>query len=169
MATYTIMSAAPGRAFQTKTGLEMQEYMVMLKDDRGAMSAASVAVKKNDPAPSGTLNGMIEQTNYGPKFKRDSAGVGVFGKMSPENQAAIIRQNALTNAVAYCTAKATLMGQEDALKYLSGKEIIQVATYFAKFSKGEISVVTESKPVETPPGEPASEINLDDIFPEEEL
>ena len=89
------------------------------------------------------LEGEWEKTQYGMKFKKaySGGGGGKYGKNNPETQAQIIRQNSLTNAVAYCTAKANLMKKEDGEKYLSGKGIIQVATYFSKYSLGKITVV----------------------------
>lgn len=84
-----------------------------------------------------------------------------------DERAFIIRQNALTNAVAYCTAKAGLMTKEKGEKYLEGKKVIEVAHYFAKFSLGEVpfpykdgsEVFTERNTEEEPPP--------DDITPEE--
>lgn len=179
MAKYEILNAAPGRSFTTKTGKGMTEYMLMLKDEAGATVMAGLGVFQDQPAPSGSIEGEIESTQYGPKFKK-AGGFGGNSKFSPENQAAIIRQNALTNAVQFCLGKAQYMGDnKEVLKYLTGKEVIQVATYFAKFSKGEITVVSESKPTDTPaaavpqadipaeyeqpPSMSTDEINLEDI------
>lgn len=66
-------------------------------------------------------------------------------KSDPAIQSAIIRQNALTNAVAYCIAKAQLMEKKDALKYMEGAKIVEVASYFAKFSEGKIVFITPPK------------------------
>lgn len=85
-----------------------------------------------------------------------------FGR-SPETDRQIIRQNALTNAVNYVIGKSQHMTPEEAKKFISGKEVIQVATYFARFSLGEITVVSEKQentPLPTPPEE---EIDLSDL------
>lgn len=79
----------------------------------------------------------------------------------PETRMEIIRQNALTNAVNYVLTKASFMTKEAALKYINGKEIIQVATYFAKFSKGEVTVVNPSGRAQNAPQ--ATETPYDDI------
>jgi hypothetical protein len=95
------------------------------------------------------IEGEWKTDQYGTKFEvARTAGGG--SRNDPAVQRNIIRQNSLTNAVAYCTAKAGYMEQKDALKYLSCKEIIQVATYFAKYSEGLITVVTENAPKELP-------------------
>ncbi|MBA2706124.1 MAG: hypothetical protein H0U60_20000 [Blastocatellia bacterium] len=94
-----------------------------------------------------SLEGEWKDTEYGLKFEVvKPAFSGSGGRQdNPETQAAIIRQNSLTNAVNYVLGKAAYMTQEEAIKFISGKEVIEVATYFAKYSKGEITVVTESK------------------------
>ena len=70
-----------------------------------------------------------------------SRGGGASRFNDPETRGEIIRQNALTNAVAFCAAKAGFMSPDEGLKYLTGKQIVTVATYFAKYSKGEVTVV----------------------------
>jgi len=102
------------------------------------------------------------------KFK-SSGGFGKFN--DPQTRKEIIRQNSLTNAVNYCIAKANL---EKDFK-LTGKEVIQVATYFAKYSEGELTVasgtktptepiVEPSKPKQTTYAPNEDEVNLDDVF-----
>ena len=71
-------------------------------------------------------------------------------KADPEKQSSIERQNSLTNAVAYCTAKASLMDKKEALEYLTGKQIVQVATHFHKYTKGDVTVVNPSGRQEVP-------------------
>ena len=59
-----------------------------------------------------------------------------------DRQSSIERQNALTNAVTYCTEKASFLTginePEKAEQELTGKHIVQVATYFHKFTSGKI-------------------------------
>jgi len=157
----------------------MIDYMLVFESGE----AAQLSQKATTPAPKvgDVLEGTIEQSNFGPKFKKAKPAFGGNGKQDPETSKQIIRQNSLTNAVNYCTAKANLMDKKEALKFLTGKEIIQVATYFAKYSEGHITVVTESKQtavkqVETDdedPSDPNSdptdkEIDMNEVFPPEE-
>ena len=86
------------------------------------------------------LEGEWVTDNYGTKFKLATSGGG-GSRNDPERQGSIERQNSLSNAVAYCTAKANLMEQKEALKYLSGKKIVQVATYFKRYNEGKVTCV----------------------------
>lgn len=87
------------------------------------------------------IEGEWKTDNFGTKFEIAKSGFG--GKSDPERQTSIERQNSLSNAVSYCVAKANLMDKKDALKYLSGKEIIQVATYFKRYNEGKVTCVME--------------------------
>lgn len=94
------------------------------------------------PDPSGRFNPTVN-----PGAAPAGGGFKPGFKSDPETQKAIIRQNSLTNAVNYCIAKAQLMVQTDpdtakeAFEELSGKHVIAVATYFAKYSEGLSTVV----------------------------
>jgi len=81
------------------------------------------------------------------------------GKNDPVVRKEIIRQNALTNAVNYCTSKAQLDKEYE----LSGKGVIQVATYFARYSEGKETVVPQ-KQME-PTMEPTME-EINEVFGE---
>ena len=85
------------------------------------------------------------------------------GRNDPEIQKAIIRQNSLTNAVNYVLGKAQLMSKEDALKYVTGKEVIQVATYFAKYSEGSVTVVNQAEEEMPEADNSQEELTPDDI------
>lgn len=164
MSKYTVINAMKSGEFDGKYGKTFK-YLVQLKDETGNEVTAEVNQKPDSPVPTGEINGTIETTQYGNKFKKEQTG-GTFGGGAPRNDPAtrleIIRQNSLTNAVAYCTAKANLMPQKEALKFLTGKEIIQVATYFAKYSQGLVTVVNDPEPVE-------EQVNAEDIAAPEEL
>jgi len=129
------------RTFTTEHGT-FDSYAVMLE---GETEAVEIVQKPATPPPSGEISGTIETSKWGRKLKKEQLG-GYSGgsKSDPATQKTIVRQNSLTNAVAYCTAKANL----DKDYKLTGKEVIQVATYFAKYSLGEVTVVTENKPEE---------------------
>ena len=85
------------------------------------------------PAPKegDVLNGIIEQTQYGIRFKKDRAG-GNFGGGNP-------RAAALQAAATFCVGKAQIMAMADpekALEYLTGKHTTEVAMGFLTFLNG---------------------------------
>ena len=149
--------------YESKFG-QMYKYTVQLE---GEAEAVELSQKPSTPAPSGEIEGTIEDTQYGRKFRKEKPAFSGSSKNDPSVQKSIIRQNALTNAVNYCIAKSA----QDKEYELSGKHVIEVATYFAKYSQGEVTVVTESKPKEPkeeplppePEKEEEEEINLDDM------
>ena len=168
---YKISNSMRTGEFESKFG-KMVKYTVQFD---GEAEAVEIVQKPDSPEPKtgDEVEGDIETTQYGRKFKRERQGYnGGGGKSDPATQKAIIRQNSLTNAVAYCTAKANLMEQKKALEYLTGKQVMQVATYFAKYSEGSVTVVTESEKKEeipeqqvdeTPPPPTDNEINIEDL------
>lgn len=91
------------------------------------------------------VQGDWKDTEYGRKFEVVKQVPSFSKKDDPQTQKQIIRQNSLTNAVNFVLGKAQFMDKEKALNYITGKEIIQVATYFAKYSEGAITVVTENE------------------------
>jgi hypothetical protein len=98
-----------------------------------------------------------------PPIKPKTPMVNGNGRNDPEIQKAIIRQNSLTNAVNYVLGKAQLMSKEDALKYVTGKEVIQVATYFAKYSEGSVTVVNQAEEEMPEADNSQEELTPDDI------
>jgi len=143
--------------------------------------AVEMSQKPDTPAPKAgdILEGEIESTQHGKRFKKARVGGGRFN--DPQTRMEIIRQNALTNAVNFCVAKATLKKDPE---YLSGKQVVQVATYFAKYSGGKVTVMmspeeiakefgykqepepepeAESEPEEEPEETKQEEFNLDEI------
>lgn len=59
-------------------------------------------------------------------------------------QSSIERQNSLTNAISFCSAKKdlylSLKRPDEAEKQLTGKHIVEVATYFHRYTAGKIIV-----------------------------
>jgi len=136
---YTIKAVAKIKDRPSDYGT-MTDYMLTF--DNG--EAAQLSQKQTTPAPveGSKIEGAIEQSTWGPKFKKVQKAFGGGGgrQQDPEVQNYIIRQNALTNAVAYVLGKAAYMKQPEALEFISGKEIIQVATYFSAYSRGKVTV-----------------------------
>lgn len=151
---YKIVNSMRTGEFDSKFG-KMVKYTVQLEDEN---EAVELVQKPDSPEPKSgdVIEGTIENTQYGRKFKKERSGGFGGSKSDPATQKAIIRQNALTNAVNYCIAKANL----DKNYELSGKGVIQVATYFAKYSEGLVTVVTEN---EKPEGKVDDEVDIDEI------
>lgn len=147
---YKVLNSMKSGEFEGQYGKSFK-YSVMLE---GEAEAVTLNQKPETPAPKAgdILSGTIAEDQYGRKFKKEQKPNGFsagFTKSDPETPKQIIRQNSLTNAVNYCIAKANL----DKNYKLEGKEVIQVATYFAKYSLGEISIVTENKKPEVVTGD----------------
>lgn len=130
-----IISSSP---ITSKDGREFMKYQILTDTDEVLDTFSKVEEGQS-------YEGEVTTNSYGKQFKKAKQGFGGY-KNDPLTPKQIIRQNALTNAVNYCIAKANL----DKNYKLTGKEVVQVATYFAKYSLGEITVVTESKPKEEP-------------------
>jgi hypothetical protein len=140
---YKVKNAMKTREF---TGQYGKTFVYSLQFGETGEDTIELSQKPETPAPKigDVLKGTIEDSQYGKRFKKER--IGGFGgfKNDPNTRKEIIRQNALTNAVNFVTEKAKLMDAKKALDYLTGKQIIQVATYFAKYSEGLITVVTEN-------------------------
>jgi len=163
--TYTIKNSMKTGEYEGKYG-KLYKYTVQLE---GESDAVELSQKPTTPEPKtgDILEGIIEETQYGKKFKKIETSSG-NSKSDPATQKAIIRQNALTNAVNYVIAKAQLMKPEEGMKYMSGKEVVQVATYFAKYSMGEVTVVTESEKDEVvTANKVTSEATNEEVTPED--
>jgi len=112
-----------------------------------------------------TIEGYIEETKYGKKFKAAGTANNPGGRREdPNRQASIERQNALNNAIAYATAKAGLMDKTKATAYLTGKQVIETAFYFLKFTQGSISfdeIKSEKATTAPAPTAPPSQMEQD--------
>jgi hypothetical protein len=156
MSNYKVTSAAKLKDRESQYGT-MTDYMMMLTDEANAPAAAELSQKQSSPVPKAgdILSGTIEQTNYGPKFKKEKPSFGGAGvsPRDPEIQRYIMRQNALTTAAnrGICKAQELCKFAKDKKEAdkildaeLGGKHLIQVAGLLAKFSEGKI-VVTMSE------------------------
>jgi hypothetical protein len=107
MSAFTIESADFKKSFQGKNGGEFAVYEVQFKGNDGAGTAEMVQ-KASSPAPSGEIDGTLEQTQFGWKLKRafspNGGGGRSFGK-SPEERAQIARMNSHGHALAYWRLK----------------------------------------------------------------
>lgn len=142
---YKIKNAIKTKDLTTQNGT----FAVYSMELEGVEGAVEMLQKPETPAPKvgDDLMGTIEDTQWGKRFKKERMGGGFSGNRNdPRTQEQIIRQNALTNAVNFVSNKAKLMAKDrgkgnEVVKYMSGKQIIQVATLFAQYSNGLITVV----------------------------
>ena len=142
---YKIIQSMKTGEFTGQYGRTIKYGMVLSDEADNTIEGVELSQKPETPLPVGEIEGTIEDTQWGKRFKKTPTGGGFSKFNDPQTRNEIIRQNSLTNAVAFCTAKANLMEKKVAIEYLTGKKIIQVATYFAKYSKGEVTVVTENE------------------------
>lgn len=137
MSEYRIVqvSSKPPKTWTGKFG-PMETYKIMVD---GETEAVEINKKPgNVPKVGDVLYGTLDETEFGIKFKADpnarpgvAASGGYRGK-SPEEQDAIMRMNALTNAVTYCS------GNEKA----TVDYVCEVAGDFHKWLRGELKVDT---------------------------
>jgi len=156
---YTIKSAVKIKDRSSDYG-PMIDYMLIVQDNKNEQKSAELSQKQTTPAPvvGSTISGTIEDTKYGPKFRKDKpaySGAGVAPR-DPETQRYIMRQNALTAAInrGVCKVQELCKFAKDKKEVdkildeeLSGKHLVQVAGLLAKFSEGKITVVMEPEEV----------------------
>jgi len=149
---YTIKSAVKTKDRPSQYGT-FTDYMLIVTNEQNEEKAAELSQKQSTPAPviGSTIIGTIEESPYGPKFKKERpafAGAGVAPR-DPETQRYIMRQNALTASInrGICKAQELCKFAKDKKEVqkildqeLSGKHLIQVAGLLAKFSEGRINV-----------------------------
>lgn len=75
MAEYKVETVGPTETFTTKAGVELTKYALRFE---GQPDWVSLVQKPDTTAPKegDTLKGTIEQSDYGPKFKKENSGGG---------------------------------------------------------------------------------------------
>jgi len=176
---YVIKNVGQSRQYQfndKQTGrpITLVAHAIMINDNgQDIWCEMSTAVDKPAPRTGEELEGEIKysQDARNPhKFKKQSAGGGYSKggyKTSPEVQASIIRQNALTNAVSYVTSKVDLTITPTV------DNIIAVAERFYQFSSGKLEPKQPAQDIQqSPPFQPqafpddkidGSDINISEI------
>ena len=79
MTAYKITAVDPNvRDWESKMGGAMKSYRVELHDGHAGVTMTEWARKATSPAPTvgQTIEGTIEQGQYGPKFKQSPTGSG---------------------------------------------------------------------------------------------
>lgn len=173
--TYTIKNAMQTGSFTTKAGTTLNKFMLSLEDAEGKQVAAELSQKPETPAPTigSTIEGEVEQTQFGPRFKKAQQGFGGPGGgrfNDPETRKEIIRQNALTNAVNRAVEIARIYqaesDREAALAALKPTSICKAAYHFARFTMGEwnpMDAEDKAEEAEKVFGQPTQDVNNDEI------
>ncbi len=109
---------------QPQVGAQMD--LLIDRDPKGNLKAKKNPQATTPPAPAPTPAARPQTASQAPSSP----------SFEDTKQIMIIRQNALTNAVQYCIAKSS----KDESYDLSGKHVVEVASYFAKFSEGKVNL-----------------------------
>lgn len=118
---------------QTKSGKTIYQYIGTVDGDLQTFDSFAQYAEGSE------VDGTVEETQWGKTLRTGNpGGGGGRSSKSPEENAAIMRQNALTNAVAYCTAKAGMQDVNKAMKYFTADHVLQVAAHFYKFNQGDL-------------------------------
>lgn len=175
MPKYTITSITP--QIDQTTGQPKvdsygnKRYRLFVTDENGQISNFGKGYKGEPNKPGDVLDGVLEEkagtngTYLQFKAERSSWGGGSSHSgyvEDPKRQASIIRQNALTNAVAFQQAYATLNKKPESL---TSDNVLLVAAKFAKFSEGEYHVPAPQSPVDYTQDDPFAEAT--EVFTEE--
>lgn len=159
MSKLEIQSAKLKKEFTTANGTMYSYTLIGLLD--GEMDSVEMNFKSpaNAPLKGDVLEVTVEDTQWGKKAKKVQQNMfkGGFQPRSedPEKQAMIVRQNALTNAVSFLSTLATL---EKDPKVLTTDSVLLIATKFAKFSQGEITLEAKAVAITSPPKRTATEV-----------
>lgn len=170
---YKIVTAMKTGEFEGKYG-KLYKYAVQFE---GKDEAVEMNQKPGSPAPKAgdELEGTIESTQYGKRFKRTQTGGNQGGyRDNPERQSSIEWQSARRDAVDYCIAKSRLLFDlkktKEAEEELSGKHIFEVALYFKGIETGATQLKNKQDKLKDEPKEEPAEIQeypQDDIQPDE--
>jgi hypothetical protein len=163
MPSYKIIAAMKTGTYQGAHG-EMYKYTVQLE---GEADTVEVSQKPDTPAPQPgeTLEGSIESTQYGKRFKKEfKGGTGFSGGRvnSPEDRASIERQVSLKAAVETVRDFHTFTNESkftDLADYRD--EIIITAKAFA----AALGNANPQTTVASPPAQPMTKQEVDDLPP----
>ena len=128
MSKFTVKNCLKTGERQTDFG-QMADYALSLADPNGNEIGCTWSRKVTSPAPSGEIEGDIEETKWGKKFKQAKGSFGSFGgggaKANP-------REHAQEMALRYCEIQATL----GAITSLSKEALLPLVDWFAKDATG---------------------------------
>jgi hypothetical protein len=110
MPTFTVKNAIKTSDKPDKGYGPMQEIALVLQGDDPSAPEVSASwytsIKTDVPQAGARLEGDVELTQYGTKFKKaKGAGFAGGGGRSPEDRKSIVRQHSQEMALRYCTLK----------------------------------------------------------------
>ena len=158
-------------------------YGIKIKRDNTAQPWTGVAPVMTP------VSALVPQSIAEQPITQQAVPTAVVTAVAPyedKTQTSIERQNSLTNAIAFCSAKKdmylSLKRPDEAEKQLTGKHIVDVATYFHRYTSGKIIASMDiedvaaslgyKKPEAEPIAKTAAEVfksQLEDRRPEEDL
>ena len=180
---FTVQSIESTKEFQSKFG-PMISYTLTVNGPEGMPLQVDLNQKADTSSPhvGQVIWGHIEETEYGPKLKKDplpqptapspakaptapqtSSPAGGYRQQDPEVQKSIIKQSMLKAAVDFAIAKSARDEKYD----LSGKHVLQIATYFVAFSEGRVNVTMTPEEVAVEFGYEKPAIEEDEPLPDE--
>lgn len=111
MPAYTVLEVDPNvRDWQSQAGGPMKAYRIKLRDPEGKeIPLVEWSRKTNSPAPTvgETVEGTLESTSFGTKFKKaQTNGFGGGRPRDPKESARIIRQHSQQMALLYAGLRA---------------------------------------------------------------
>jgi hypothetical protein len=111
MAHYKVITATKGKEVQLEFGL-FNEIALILQDDSNRPISATMLQRPETPLPANgsDINGTLESTRFGNKFKKDKDQFGsgtAFGR-SPTDQRSIVRQHSQEMALRQLALEADL-------------------------------------------------------------
>jgi hypothetical protein len=161
-------------AVKTKTNIgdyNLTEYALSLKDEQGKEIGCTILQKADSPAPSGEIEGDIEDSKYGLKFKKVKKQFGGgFGVGATHNS----REHAQEMALRY----ASIQVQLGIIEKISKESLLPLIDWFDKDAKGDSSTPVSSglqhatmpsdeflsqKGIGVPPEETNEEIDIESI------
>lgn len=132
------------------------EYALSLQDESGKTVGCTILQKPLSPIPSGEIEGDIESSQWGMKFKKAKPAFGGFGGSSVSSKA-----NPREHAQEMALRFVDLQVQLGALKTLSKEALIPVIDWFVEDASKDSAKLSESKPVVVEPVN--DEVDIDDI------
>lgn len=106
MASFTIRGVEKRKQFTTKHGSTLQSYGLTIEDSEKQIVHVELNQKPEtaEPTIGATIEGTVENGQYGQKFKKDqanSAAVGGKAPMDPKREARICHMHAQKCALSY--------------------------------------------------------------------
>jgi len=119
MAEYTVLAAEHKKDLPAKEGMSAKQVVKLRLSDGTREHEAewlTVSTTDADALPGTRINGTLESSQWGLKFRKDSQGSGGGRGRDPKDTAAMSRSAAQDRALAYMQVKATMGVLKDDFK-----------------------------------------------------